>query len=213
MKILAVTSGDNIKSEIPIVMEMFREGLDVLHLRKPNFSEHLVEEYLSLLPEIYHNRIVLHGYHDLAKKFNLKGIHITKRHKKTPLKTWWRIRLLKWKKPTLKISTSCHSLSKLKKYTRNYDYVFLSPVFNSISKKHRKAGFSHKKIKKKLLSLDNVYAMGGVNAKNIERVKELGFDGVVLYGSLWKDGSDPVAVFKEIKAALQNRIEPAAVTN
>lgn len=205
MKIIAISSGEGYKSEVPIVVRMFKEGLDVLHLRKPNFSEHLMEEYLNAIPDRFHNRIVLHAFHDLVKKYDIKGIHITKRHKKSWFKTFIRTFILKLKKPNLTVSTSCHSLSHLKRYSKRYDYVFLSPVFNSISKKKRYAGFSFAKIQEKLKKsgCNNVYALGGVSVNKVAKAKEMGFAGVVLLGSLWKDNDDPLSTFIETKQALK----------
>lgn len=209
MKIVAISSGDGFKTEVPVVLEMFKNGLDILHLRKPNFSENLMEEYLNAIPDSYHDRIVLHAFHDLVKKYNVKGIHITKRHKKNWFKTWFKVLMLRFRKKDLTVSTSCHSLSHLRRYSRRYDYVFLSPVFNSISKKKRYAGFSHSKIKSKLnqISGDNVYALGGVSKSRIAKSSEIGFSGVVLLGTLWKDNDNPLATFLEVKKEVDSLIQ------
>lgn len=205
MKIIAISSGEGYKGEIPIVVELFKAGLDVLHLRKPNFSEQLMEEYLNAIPDVYHDRIVLHSFHDLALRYNVKGIHVTKRHKKKRIKTFFKTLYLKIRKPELSTSTSCHSLSNLNRYSRNYDYVFLSPVFNSISKSKRYAGFSFSKIKDKLQKnkRQNVYALGGVGVSKIDKCFELGFSGVVLLGALWKNDADPIKIYSEIKEKIQ----------
>jgi thiamine-phosphate pyrophosphorylase len=95
MKIVVISSEDGLKFETPIVVEMFKQGLDIFHLRKPSFSEGLLEEYLCAIPEGFHCRIVLHSYHNLVKSYNVRGVHIEKRHKKHWFRTYFKTMYLK----------------------------------------------------------------------------------------------------------------------
>ena len=73
MQIIVISSKDKFRSEVSHVVKLFTEGLEVFHLRKPKFSLKRMEEYLDQIPEKYHNKIVIHSFHDLAKKYDLKG--------------------------------------------------------------------------------------------------------------------------------------------
>ena len=56
--------------------QLFENGLEVLHLRKPTFTIDGYRELLRSVDEQYYQRIVIHQFHDLCKEFKLKGIHI-----------------------------------------------------------------------------------------------------------------------------------------
>jgi thiamine-phosphate pyrophosphorylase len=200
MKIIVISAETGIKSETVHVVEMFKNGLDVFHVRKPGFSESLFEEYIQHIPEKYHPQLVIHSYHHLITKYNLKGIHITKRHKKRWFKTAINIFKLKFKRKNFSISTSCHSLRNLNRYSNKYDYIMLSPVFDSISKSKQQAAFKSSSVKSILEKCkNNVFALGGVNVDKIDKAKSIGFAGVVLYGSIWQGNNSPVRAFLEIK--------------
>jgi thiamine-phosphate pyrophosphorylase len=158
-----------------------------------------MKDYLSRIPEEFHNRIVIHSHPKLALKFNLKGIHLTSKIRKSKFKFWYVKRFVVAKKKQLTVSTSLHHLTHLDSYDPLFNYVFLSPIFDSISKKDYQSGFNEFTLKKGLERTKySVYALGGVELANIQKVKEYGFAGVALVGSIWT-AADPVQAFKEIK--------------
>lgn len=199
MQLIIISSKEKFKSEIPHVINMFDEGLEIFHLRKPNFTLQRMEEYLNLIPEKYHNRIMIHSFHELVYRYNLKGIHLTKRHKRKVINTWFRCFWLKVRKTKVLISTSCHDLSKLPRYAKKFDYVMLSPVYNTKSGGGRQAGFPYGTIKRVLQDIksNNVLALGGVERSKIEDAKNLGFSGVTLLGEAWHSTEKPTSVFKD----------------
>ena len=62
--------------EDKIITALFEEGLDTLHLRKPGTAPMFAERLLTLIPEQYHKRIVVHGHFYLKEEYKLKGIHL-----------------------------------------------------------------------------------------------------------------------------------------
>ena len=42
--------------------KLFEEGLNIFHLRRPTYDYGGMKDYLSRIPEEYHNRIVLYLY-------------------------------------------------------------------------------------------------------------------------------------------------------
>ena len=40
---------------------MFENGLETLHIKKPDFSKKQLNNYLELIPKKHHNKIVIHS--------------------------------------------------------------------------------------------------------------------------------------------------------
>lgn len=99
-----------------------------------------------------------------------------------------------------------HSLEELENYKGKYEYTFLSPIFDSISKPGYKSKFSHElhefsRIKLELIraiSGKNIIALGGIDEDKIKICRELGFAGVAVLGAIWKS-ENPVEKFKKIQ--------------
>ena len=97
------------------------------------------------------------------------------------------------------MSTSFHDLAKLQSYANKYDYVMLSPVFNSISSNGGQAAYAHGSLKKVIKDMgdEKIVALGGLNAANIDDARSLGFSGVALLGALWHSNRKPIDVYNE----------------
>lgn len=72
MRLILITQPDTAAVEHSAVNQLFGAGLEVLHVRKPSYSRHLVAEYLRKVEPQWRHRIVLHQHHDLAAEFGLK---------------------------------------------------------------------------------------------------------------------------------------------
>ena len=102
------------------------------------------------------------------------------------------------------LSISCHSLEELSAYKAKFDYLFLSPIFDSISKKGYSGRFTREQL---LAARDNglidkkIIALGGITSGNIPIIRELGFGGVAVLGSVWFSPS-PVTSFEELRHSL-----------
>ena len=84
MKLIVVTSPHFFVEEDQILTALFEEGLDILHLRKPETSAMYAERLLTLIPSKYHKRIVTHEHFYLQEEFNLMGIHLNSRNPNEP---------------------------------------------------------------------------------------------------------------------------------
>lgn len=92
-----------------------------------------------------------------------------------------------------------HSLIEIEECKENYDYAFLSPIFDSISKAGYKSKFDLKELKGFLKNRkEKIIALGGINEDKIGTVKDMGFSGIGLVGAIWQSGK-PVLKFKQIK--------------
>lgn len=176
MKLIVVTTPTFFVEEDKIITTLFEEGLDILHLRKPETSAIYAERLLTLIPEKYHRRIVTHEHFYLKEEFNLMGIHLNARNPKEPHDY------------SGHVSCSCHSVEEVKSKKHFYDYVFMSPIFDSISKENYQSAYTAEELrtaaKEKIID-HKVMALGGITAENITAVKDLGFGGAVVLGDLW----------------------------
>ena len=89
-----------------------------------------------------------------------------------------------------KLSASCHSIEEVAERKLKCDYVFMSPIFDSISKQGYKSAFSQTDIENAAKSGvidDSVIALGGISWDRIPLVEAMGFGGAALLGDVWKD--------------------------
>ncbi|HYV94863.1 MAG TPA: thiamine phosphate synthase [Chitinophagales bacterium] len=200
-KLIVISSPEGFEHEIYDVQAMFKAGMQHFHLRKPKFSTNTLRHYIERIDKKYHNRIVLHSHHELCIPFRLRGIHLTRRHlKKNYIKNWLQMKYIKMRRPKIEITAGYHTITSFKIENPGYSYVFLSPIFDSISKVGYKSTFSQDSLEQMLHKTSyNVIALGGVDEDKIEQAKKWGFSGVAVLGSLWKS-KDPVEKFKRIQS-------------
>ena len=126
MKIVVISTPHTLENEIKILVDLFRNGLDIFHLRKPDFSLKETQSYLHGIPENFHGRVILHDYHRLSDKYGLKGIHFTEARRTQDYENIIKIRK---SRPGLHLSASFHHMDDVKNQGEIFDYLFLSPCF------------------------------------------------------------------------------------
>ena len=176
MKLIVITKPTYFVEEDQILTALFDEVLEILHLRKTDPAPVYAERLLTLIPEKYRKRIVVHGNFYLKDEYKLKGIHLNSHNAVIP------------NNYNGTITTSCHSLEEVKEKKPHFEYVFLSPVFDSISKEGYHASFTPEQIRtasKNNIIDKHVIALGGINENNILQVKDFGFGGCAILGGLW----------------------------
>ena len=176
MKLIVITAEKFLENEAIIINRLFEEGLETLHLRKPDATANDLRLLINEIHPDYHPRIVLHDHFELTNEFSLKGVHLNRRNPQPPAGC------------ALSISKSCHSLEELTDIEA-YNYVFLSPVFDSISKDGYCATFSEDVLmaaRDKQLINSKVYALGGISVDKIPLAARYGFGGVAVLGALWE---------------------------
>jgi thiamine-phosphate pyrophosphorylase len=200
MKIIVISTPYRLQEEHTILTQLFENGLTSFHLRKPRWRFSEMKEYLQAIPAQYHNRIITHTHHKLVKQFKLQGVHYTSVHLQPTFKNWWHSRRLARYTQDLVKTASYKKLATLaEKSDINYDYVFLTPVFDSITGKFQ-SGLYDDSLTRTLQQCEKkVIAMGGVDIRRIERIQEIGFSGMALNNCLWK-AADPLEEFCKITA-------------
>jgi thiamine-phosphate pyrophosphorylase len=187
---IVITNQSAIPDEIKIIDSLFEEGLPLLHIRKPDFSEFEMASFIHQIKLEYRAKLVLHNHHDLAENFGINRIHFPEKERKQSDNLPARfLKACRYK------STSTHSINEFN-VLENFDYAFLSPVFKSISKEdyHPKENF-FEALKSRTNFNTKVIALGGIDFENIEKTLENGFDDVALLGSIWKN-ENPIKQFK-----------------
>lgn len=196
--IIVIAPENDIKNEISILHQIFEEGLEYYHLRKPskNYEEHT--NYLNQIDSKYHNRIIVHYFHELINDFNLRGIHFQEQKRQDALENGREYFLnLNMKGKTM--SSSFHEPEVLEACDIEFDYHLLSPIFSSISKRgYEGRGFDVSTIDK------TIVGMGGINEDTIEATLKLGFKGIGVLGGVW-NAEKPVESFKNIKSYYEER--------
>ena len=77
-------------------------------------------------------------------------------------------------RPDLAVTVTMQSLSKMMNTKTQYTYVFLSPVFDSISKEGHKSHFKENRLVDKLETTSKkVFALGGCDIDKVDKVKAL----------------------------------------
>lgn len=176
MKLVLMTKPTFFVEEDKIISTLFDEGLDNLHLYKPDSSPMYAERLLSLLPDCYYRKITVHDHYYLKNEYGLAGIHIESPD--APKPDGYKGRF----------SRTCMELDKLKAAKKKAEYVFLKYIFHSQSEKDAEATFTMEQLEQASgmgLIDKHVYALGGMNLDNVKIAKELGFGGVVICGDLW----------------------------
>lgn len=196
MKISLVSSFYDIPNEIHLLNLLFCNGLEVFHLRKDLHCKHLgggekyteerVRNYIERIPIYFRNRIILHSHFHLIEEYGLLGAHFTKKYSyQEYLKNKG---IQNNKKPFKKIGFSLHSTAEITEYDDTYDYLFLSPIFDSISNIGYNSKFNLTRLKSFLETTSvqsDIMALGGMNHTKVEKVNELGFSGLSLLGHIW----------------------------
>lgn len=175
---IIISYSDFLDNETKITNSLFDKGLKIFHLRKKDAGKNEIENFIRAINKEHHKKIVLHNNFELVEKYNLKGYHFGNKTLDL-IKDFYDNNFSK--------SISCHSFEEIENLEYDFDYVFLSPVFDSISKENYKSGFKFDELKSFLAKNNKhkIIALGGVTEDKIETVKEMGFDGFAILGDFW----------------------------
>ncbi len=203
MDLVVLSSPAKRDGEIGDVIRMFEAGLQRFHLRKPGTSRKYINEFLEQIPKKFRSRIIIHSNHTLAWKYKLGGIHIAKKHRKKIANLRFKLMWYRMRNPKLILTRSCRKLGDLEVKRTPYNYVFLSPIFDSISINSLSGGFNQRGLTSTLeKSQLPVYALGGVEPRNFQQVADLGFRGAAVLGYIW-GSENPVEAFEKCLQSLQ----------
>lgn len=195
MKLIAITPETFIHAEAELINKLFRAGLAYLHVRKPNTDSETVRRFVMCIDSSFRKRLIMHRHVQLYEEMALGGIHLSiEQFSRLPQGDFAAI-----------CSTSTHHITAFKQLDRPAAQIFISPVYNSISKVGYRANpdlLAAGAIRRK----GKLIALGGICCENILEVKRKGFDGAAILGYLWNSG-EPLDQFNNIKKTLYTGYE------
>ena len=184
---LVITSPTFFDGEAQFFRRLFAHGVDIVHLRKPGATADDCARLLDGLSADDRRRIVIHDFFELAQPYGLRGIHLNARRSTVP--DGWQGH----------VSRSCHSLDEVKRYKDACSYVFLSPIFDSVSKQGYASAFDDETLKQASrdgIIGNKVVALGGVTPDKINYLRQLNFGGAAMLGCV-----NRLAALPEIRQA------------
>lgn len=175
--IVVISSPEFFAEEHEIINELFKNGLQIFHLRKPGQQKEKILELLNKINPENFSGIVLHQNYEVREAYNINKVHFNELTR--------RAEAGKELLPGIMYTTSIHNKEEINKNLNGFEYCFLGPVFDSISK----TGY----LKMNDADISNInrntncriLAIGGIDKDNIKKVQELGYDGAALLGSVW----------------------------
>ena len=74
---IVISNPTALPNEIEIIHSLFEEGMELFHVRKPEFSETEMKAYVLAIGLDYRDKLVLHSNHHLTEHFGIKRIHLS----------------------------------------------------------------------------------------------------------------------------------------
>ncbi len=167
---IAITPPDIFQDEASFIVAILDAGWDYVHLRHPGATITDVGRIIESIPQRYHKKLKLHGHFELTNEFNLGGLHLNRRSPYVPALY------------SGKLSRSCHSVDETRD-TDRYEYVTLSPIFDSVSKAGYNAAFKADELMS--IPTRKIIALGGIIPDRIEEVMKYPFAGIAVLGFLF----------------------------
>lgn len=186
-----------VEDEANIINVLFDEGLELLHLRKPEIE---IDDLCLLLEKIkpeYRFQIALHQHHEIANNFGINRLHFTEMKRKKLNEE----KLLQLKSEKNVLSTSIHQMADYQNLSSCFDYTFYGPVFNSISKHGYTSTIPIDFVFPVQLNGPKPIAIGGIDATNMQRALDMEFYGVAALGTIWQKPGESVQQFKTLQKA------------
>lgn len=194
---IVISNPTEIVNEVSIINSLFEEGMELFHIRKPNYSIEKLRSFLLAIHSNYYSKLVLHQHHELTEEFQIKKVHFTEKDRLNKIPD-------KFQKSVRFLSTSVHSIEDFNDLPNVYNYAFLSPIYSSISKQNyvpTKNAFEE--IKKRTNHHTKLIALGGISVENIEKVLHNNFDDYALLGAIWNT-KNPIENFKKCQTIAQS---------
>ncbi len=203
MKLIILSPNTDIPHETTTANRLLDMGAYRFHIRKPHYTSAQYAQYIEQIHPQHRRRLVIHGSYDLYLTLKLGGIHLNTIARGNQ-EVWNQLKGV----PSAAISTSFHCWQEITDNNYPYRYVFISPLFDSISKSGYKAAIAisdisstRQKAEKDHIFCPQIIGLGGISPHNIPKLLQHGYDGAALLGTIWKS-PDPVAAFVEVVMAI-----------
>ena len=162
LRIIVITDTPFLRSEADTVSMLLDEGVERVHLRKPGSDESDMRRLIESIDPRLYPRLTLQDHLPLAAEYGIGGVHLNARNKSVPDSFGGLV------------SRSCHTFDELSRCTGE-DYMFLSPLFDSISKRGYRAAFTADSLRRRAL-----------DPRHLPQLCDLGFGGAAFLGYIWQ---------------------------
>lgn len=216
-----ITSPQFFPEEVTILEALLEAGLSRLHVRKPGGEDEKLLYLLHQLAPRWHSRLVLHGSRELAIACDIPQVHGPVRFasgmgmrdagtsergvsgagaSETGMSGGGGAMAVLGQ--GLAVSTSVHSWEEMWALPEGLAYAFLSPLFDSISKKGYQGNPA-------LLQRPpgpcpcKAIGMGGIDGDTIGEVIRGGWDGAAVLGWIWKEPRQAVERLEVLQEAIK----------
>lgn len=177
MRTIAITQPFFFDGEAAAIDRLFAEGrIDLLHLRKPGYTADDCRRLLDSIGPQWLGLVTTHDHFGLCAEYGLHGCHLNHRNPAPP------------DGHRGSVSCSCHALDEVAMRKPRMDYLFLSPIFDSISKQGYRSAFDDATLRKAHADgiIDSkVVALGGITPDRMGLLAEYGFGGAAMLGAMW----------------------------
>lgn len=195
MKWIVITRPDFFAGEAACIGRLFDAGIDFLHLRKPGSTAQQCAGLLGSIDPQWYGRIIMHDHFELCGEYGLGGIHLNSRHPDAPDGFGGHV------------SCSCHSLGEVASRKPSSHYVFLSPIFDSISKSGYASRFTPAMLDEAAsqgLIDSRVVALGGISPACLPALSRWHFGGAAFLGAVWQqmDAPDEASWLRQLEQAI-----------
>ena len=205
MQLIVITENDLLPNETAIINELFSRGLQRLHIRKYSLAVNELSNYIAQIAPQHHSKLVICNHYELLNQYQHGGAHVNS-YQRNDATAWDAIN----KQLPIPLSTSFHLWQEFINADYDYQYAFISPVFDSISKTGYKAAIdlggankTKNTLKESNKHCPMIYGLGGVDQHNLKALHEKGFDGAAILGAVWRQ-KDPIKAFTTINEVINS---------
>ncbi|HVU95105.1 MAG TPA: thiamine phosphate synthase [Puia sp.] len=163
--------------------DLLEAGLERLHLRKPEMSLLELERLVSRLAPRWASRLVLHYQPQLALRYGIPQVH-------GPVNMG--------EGTGLRVSTSVHNWAEFAALPDGLEYAFISPLFDSISKRGYLANAGLLTLPGGVLPCRPI-GLGGVGVGTIGELLGNGWTGAAVLGWIWEEPGKAAERFLQLK--------------
>jgi thiamine monophosphate synthase len=205
-----ITQPDFFPGEEGLISGLFEAGLMKLHLRKPGAGRSALEGLLKRLAPLWADRLVLHGSAELAAQYGLSQVHgsVELREGKGRSGGGPVLESEDWLSTESRgrraVSTSVHSWEEFAALPDGLAYAFISPLFDSISK--RGYGARSKLLEQPAGDLPCLpMGLGGIGGETIGEMIRRGWKGAAVLGWIWDHPQEAVRRFEQLKKIIDEQ--------
>lgn len=154
------------------IRSVFDKGIRTIQIREKDMPDDELFKLTEMVLELskgYDVKIFINSRVDIPLLLNLHGVHLPERSIPIPM--------IKHKFPDLIVGKSCHTVEgALKAQREGADYIFFSPIFK-VEGKGEPVGVAGLKKVLEVVKIP-VYALGGINSENLDKVISTGVYGI-----------------------------------